>query len=96
MDRTPEAGGAGYRYDPKTKSYVQVKKFRPTKKPVTHPGGDTVHWRFVELGYTHKSGKVMPARPFMLPAMKGHEQEITNDLAEQLKLQLAKLGAPVS
>ena len=50
-----------------------------------NPGGDTFYWRFIEFGFTHKSGKVIPAKPFMRNALKEHEGGMLDKFQAELK-----------
>ena len=51
----------------------------------SNPGGDTFYWRFIEFGFTHKSGKVIPAKPFMRNALKNHEGGMLDKFQAELK-----------
>lgn len=51
----------------------------------SNPGGDTFYWRFIEFGFTHKSGKVIPAKPFMRNALKKHESGMLDKFQAELK-----------
>ena len=63
---------------------------KPTSGDNGTPGGNTTHWRFVELGTSHAR-----AQPFMLPAMTSKAQAAFNaivaDLNPQIDKELAKL-----
>ncbi|NWK74157.1 HK97 gp10 family phage protein [Acinetobacter sp. SwsAc6] len=53
------------------------------------PGGETVHWRHIELGNSHHA-----AQPFMRPALANNIQQVTNsfskNFSEELDKELAK------
>jgi HK97 gp10 family phage protein len=61
------------------------------------PGGNTTHWRWIEFGFTHdRSGRPIPAQPFMRKAMNEKANAalsaVAADLPKQLDKELAKLG----
>jgi HK97 gp10 family phage protein len=61
------------------------------------PGGNTTHWRWIEFGFTHdRSGRPIPAQPFMRKAMSEKANAalsaVATDLPKQLDKELAKLG----
>lgn len=63
----------------------------------SNPGGDTWYWRLIEFGFTHhRSGRPIPARPFMRKAMNEKASAamsaVATDLPKQLDKELAKLG----
>ena len=77
------AGGVGRRASGRI-----VKVFRPIKKAITHPGGDTRHWRFVELGT-----KDIAARPFMRPALENNIGKVMDELVKEFDVQIGKMAA---
>jgi HK97 gp10 family phage protein len=52
------------------------------------PGGDTRHWRFIELGTENN-----PAQPFLRPALESRALEVANTLVSELNKELDKLAA---
>lgn len=63
---------------------------RPTSEDNGAPGGNTTHWRFIELGTSQAA-----AQPFMRPAMNDKAQAafdaIAADALKQTDRELAKL-----
>ena len=55
------------------------------KRFTTHPGGETQHWRFVELG---RQG--IAARPFMRPALEKNIGQVVEILATELNAEIEK------
>ena len=53
--------------------------------PPNTSGGDTRHWRWVELGSAN-----MPATPFMRPALQNNIQAVTNSFAENFNKEIDK------
>lgn len=53
--------------------------------PPNTSGGDTRHWRWVELGSVHN-----PPTPFMRPALQNNIQAVTNSFAENFNKELDK------
>ena len=53
--------------------------------PPNTSGGDTRHWRWVELGSVHN-----PGTPFMRPALQNNIQAVTNSFAENFNKELDK------
>ena len=54
-----------------------------------NPGGDTRHWRYIELGTEHN-----PAVPFMRPAFSSNVQAVTDRFVAVLNTEInALLGA---
>ena len=53
--------------------------------PPKTPGGDTRHWRWVELGSVHN-----PPTPFMRPALQNNIQAVTNSFAENFNKEIDK------
>lgn len=51
-----------------------------------YPGGDTRHWRHVELGTEDTR-----AQPFLRPALEQNAQEVLTTLADALRAEVAKL-----
>ena len=48
-------------------------------------GGDTRHWRWVELGASHT-----PATPFMRPALQANTERVTNKFVEEFSAEIDK------
>lgn len=46
-------------------------------------GGDTRHWRYIELGTSN-----IPAAPFMRPALSENIESVTNTFVEELKTEI--------
>ena len=53
--------------------------------PPNTSGGDTRHWRWVELGSVHN-----PPTPFMRPALQNNIQAVTNSFAENFNKEIDK------
>ena len=53
--------------------------------PPKTSGGDTRHWRWVELGASH-----FPPTPFMRPALQNNIQAVTNSFAENFNKEIDK------
>ncbi|WP_347452801.1 HK97-gp10 family putative phage morphogenesis protein [Acinetobacter thermotolerans] len=53
--------------------------------PPNTSGGDTRHWRWVELGSVHN-----PPAPFMRPALQNNIQAVTNSFAENFNKEIDK------
>lgn len=53
--------------------------------PPKTSGGDTRHWRWVELGSVHN-----PPTPFMRPALQNNIQAVTNSFAENFNKEIDK------
>lgn len=53
--------------------------------PPNTSGGDTRHWRWVELGSVHN-----PPTPFMRPALQNNIQAATNSFAENFNKEIDK------
>lgn len=53
--------------------------------PPNTSGGDTRHWRWVELGSVHN-----PPTPFMRPALQNNIQSVTNSFAENFNKEIDK------
>jgi HK97 gp10 family phage protein len=53
--------------------------------PPKTSGGDTRHWRWVELGASH-----FPPTPFMRPALQSNIQAVTNSFAENFNKEIDK------
>jgi HK97 gp10 family phage protein len=53
--------------------------------PPNTSGGDTRHWRWVELGSVHN-----PPTPFMRPALQNNIQAVTNSFAENFNREIDK------
>jgi HK97 gp10 family phage protein len=56
-------------------------------KADAQPGGDTRHWRYVELG-TEK----VAARPFLLPSLENNQSAVYQTLADGLDAAIAKIA----
>ncbi|SOS34704.1 hypothetical protein CFBP6411_03347 [Pseudomonas syringae group genomosp. 3] len=50
-----------------------------SKEAAGNPGGDTRHWRYIELGTEHN-----PADPFMRSAFQSNVQNVTDKFASEL------------
>lgn len=62
---------------------------QPSKDASGNPGGDTRHWRYIELGTEHN-----PAVPFMRPAFSSNVQAVTDRFVAVLNTEInALLGA---
>lgn len=59
----------------------------PDPNAEAQPGGDTRHWRFVELG-TEK----VHARPFLAPALEKNAEEVLTTLTTELNKELDKIA----
>jgi HK97 gp10 family phage protein len=55
-------------------------------KADAQPGGDTRHWRFIELGTEHE-----PAHPFLRPALENNVSSVTSTLISELSTELDRL-----
>ena len=53
--------------------------------PPNTSGGDTRHWRWLELGASH-----FPPTPFMRPALQNNIQAVTNSFAENFNKEIDK------
>ena len=53
---------------------------------VIHPGGDTRHWRFVELGTQEHARR----DPSCVPALENNIGKVIDELAKELKVQIDK------
>ena len=53
--------------------------------PPKTSGGDTRHWRWVELGASH-----FPPTPFMRPALQSNIQAVTNSFAQNFNTEIDK------
>ena len=53
--------------------------------PPNTSGGDTRHWRWLELGSVHN-----PPTPFMRPALQNNIQAVTNSFAENFNKEIDK------
>ena len=53
--------------------------------PPNTSGGDTRHWRWVELGSVHN-----PPTPFMRPALQNNIQAVTDSFAENFNKEIDK------
>jgi HK97 gp10 family phage protein len=53
--------------------------------PPKTPGGDTRHWRWIELGASH-----FPPVPFMRPALNTNTQPVTNRFIQVFNTELDK------
>ena|SRR5690606_3878418 len=53
--------------------------------PPNTSGGDTRHWRWVELGASH-----FPPTPFLRPALQNNIQAVTNSFAENFNKEIDK------
>lgn len=51
-----------------------------------NPGGDTRHWRYIELGTEH-----MQAHPFLRPALQSNVAAVTEKLAAELRSEIDRL-----
>ncbi len=51
-----------------------------------NPGGDTRHWRYIELGTEH-----MQAHPFLRPALQNNIAAVTEKLAAELRSEIDRL-----
>ena len=45
----------------------------------------------VELGFRHRSGRLVPARPFLDPAMRHHQPSIVRQLTTELGVQIPRI-----
>ena len=58
----------------------------PDPNASAQPGGDTRHWRYIELG-TEKT----PAQPFLRPALENNTQPVLDSLAVGLGAELDRI-----
>jgi HK97 gp10 family phage protein len=59
----------------------------PDPNASSQPGGDTRHWRYVELG-TEKT----PARPFLRPAFESNTQAVVSTLITELNREIDQIS----
>jgi HK97 gp10 family phage protein len=59
----------------------------PDPNASAQPGGDTRHWRYVELG-TEKT----PARPFLRPAFENNTQAVVSTLITELNREIDQIS----
>lgn len=59
----------------------------PDPQAEAQPGGDTRHWRYIELGT-----ESTPARPFLRPALEQNQQAVFDALAAGLNSELDRLA----
>jgi HK97 gp10 family phage protein len=74
-------------FKPKKKNYLVVgPKYRKGSKGFKRKGAKSGgnHANLVEYGFTHKSGKVIPPRPFMRPAFDTNKEAILNMMEKKL------------
>jgi HK97 gp10 family phage protein len=62
--------------------------FRADAPSGTTPGGDTRHWRFIELGSENQA-----AQPFLQPALQSRAEQVANKLVSELNKEIDKLAA---
>ncbi|WP_202844801.1 HK97-gp10 family putative phage morphogenesis protein [Luteimonas saliphila] len=58
---------------------------KPTSGDNGQPGGNTTHWRFIELGTS-----LAAAQPFMRPALANNVAAVTNAVVDAAKVELDK------
>lgn len=59
------------------------RKMGPDPVASAQPGGDTRHWRYIELGTENE-----PARPFLRPALERNAEKITSVLVDELNKEI--------
>lgn len=83
-------GGAGAN---KSSKKIVIKERRKKGEPkqelpentIALKGGDTRHWKYVELGTSN-----MPATPFMRPALANNVQKVTDTFSQSFSAELDK------
>ncbi|MFW5829172.1 MAG: HK97 gp10 family phage protein [Planctomycetota bacterium] len=53
----------------------------------------TKYAHLIEQGFTHRSGRLVPARPFLEPAMRAHLPGLERQLVSELGTQIPKIAA---
>lgn len=79
------------------------KKSRPTYearmitvrsgKRLQQTNRDAFYWKFVEFGYHSRSGKAIPAQPFLRPAFEAQKQVALEAIKSQLKKSIETAAA---
>lgn len=57
-----------------------------------NPGGDTWYWRLLEFGFVHRSGKSVPPRPVIRPALESEKDEVLRRMFDNMKATIEKLS----